>query len=526
MIPQGIVDAVKNQPHKLNQKIVEGISSVDMERFPEIIDQMGHSIFKSLAPDFKYIGYAPVTPRAEYMEMIRPRSNKNLLEESYTSSRMYRYDFEFRGERLRPRYMLLPFSEANNIMIIRDGKFVIAPPLTDAFASVEDGQIFVPVTRTPVKALKEPYQYVRDGHFVYADTFWARLHYAAANDAPRNRLPQLVNYILAKMGFSEGMAFLGLDVKAFEDEEAAAKELDPQEWSFCRSSGYKPKGFVGNYEAPKMTIAIRKSEITRVADGILASFFYILDNCADLSFIKVSELDRDVIWKRALCRFIWKEFDLREALGMVNSHFESLEESVDKLFINSARDAGVIIDSIWDVLKWVQLNFGELSLHNNPSSVRGKRLDTLGAMAKPYSYMFVNILNGLKRLEKRGWRKDNIEDFLNHNFKQNIPSGYASGDFPFISLAESATDNLLTKTVSLIYRPARHKGGACAADMHDPMYFITGDGLDIFSRRQVTKSSPTASNRINVFATLGPNNEVMFPEWMQPYRDEIDNYRN
>lgn len=524
MIDPAIIKKLPSVHPSWNDKVCHGLAVEEAPKIPAAIDAAMRSAFESLGPDLKYKGYHSVSPKEQFAEITRPRGNKNLYEQSKSSTTMFRYEFEFMGEKLRNRYMFLPYVDYGGIVTLRDSRYVYPPTIADTLFSVEDGKIFIPITRSPVTFLREGHYYLADDALITADTYWSRLHNTKKDEPPKSRHPQILNYIFALYGVVDGFKFMGFDAAVVGDESYAECDFPADEWVRCKSSGLRPKSRIPNYRAPTVNLLIKKDQVSRTAESLIASFFYIADNCADLDYMVAENMDSPILWRRALSRFIWKSADPREAVNDINIHLASLEEYMDELMRKKLIIAKVPARTIWELFRYVLLNYHDLTIKSEPASIANKQLSIVGPMIHDIVIMINNMMFALRKLKEKNWRKDTIEDLLNRNFKQNVISSLAS-DHPEISLLETATDSMTMKVTGLIYRPSKNTGSATAADMQNPMYWLRGDSFELFSSRMITKSSPTASNRVNPNIKLGPANEVILDPDLQPFRDEIDKLR-
>jgi hypothetical protein len=520
VIDQDILDGMNGRLKPWNEKVCEGLATEEMKRVPARIDQAMRSAFSSLDPRLKYLDCRPATPLEAYQEITRPRQNRNLYEQTKSSTYLYRFNFTFDGEPMKPRYMFLPHCDRFGIVTLRDSRYVYSPTVSDQLFSVEEGKVFIPFTRSPVTIYREDFCYIQDGCLIPVDVHCSRLHYTPKHEVPKSRHPQIMNYLFSLWGVTEAFRFMGMEVAVMREGEYCEEDYPTDTWAVCKPSGKKPKGRINMSENYDVVLCVKREHLNRVTESFIGSFFYITDNTSDVDYLAPENMDSPIVWRRALARFIWRSYDPLQAVEDIGAHLESLEEYMDEIFKNRLKTVNLEVGSIWELFRHVLMNYHEMTLKNNPASVRGKRLTVLEQVTQPMIIMINNLMFAIRKQQKKKFRRDYIEDIMNRNFRQNVISELADGH-PEVSLLETATPSAVMKTTGLIYRPSKNTGSASAADMQNPMFHLNAEMLPLFSLRMVTKSSPTASNRVRPGVELGPNNEVIFGEDTERFREEF-----
>lgn len=519
MIDPDIVSGVKALGNRWNEEVCHGLAISEFPKIPHLVDLAMRQAFKSFG-QFQYCGYSLADPKEAYAEIVRPRGNKQQFEQAHTSSALYRYDFKFGQEKMRPRYMYLPYLDGDGLLTIKDSRYVVSPTISDQFLSIEEGKIFIPIPRAPVIVNREDYYYHRDNMLIPADVLWSRVYCTNKDEAPPSRFPLLLNYFFCLWGVHRAFEFMGMEVVVIDEAAYNEEDFPTDQWAKCTSAGKKPKTRITNFQTPDTVLMVNREHLNRVNESFIASFFYIIDNCADLSYLRPELMEDTTVWKRALARFIWRSPNVLDCVEQIDSHLESLEEYIDETVRNRIRVAGLGTETIWDLFRYVMVNYKDLTINSNPASTLGKELRIVEPVIQDIVIMVNRLMFALRGLPEKKFKKETIEDLFNRGFAQNLVVRLAS-DHPEISLVESATDSKVMKITGLVYRPSKNGGAATAADMHNPMYFLDADMLDTFSRRMVTKSSPTASNRIRPAIKLGPNNEILPDPLMEAFREEF-----
>lgn len=520
MIDPDIVAGVKAIDQGWNEKVCHGLAIEEFPKIPDLITSAMRQAFKGFG-DFKFIDGRLADPKEAYAEITRPRSNKNTYEQAKTTAALYRYEFMFGREKMRYRYMFLPHLDAEGLLTIKDSRYQVAPTLSDQFFSIEEGKVFVPISRAPVTIYREDYYFLKDNVFTPVDVLCSRLHFTNKDEAPPSRHPQLMNYFFCLWGATEAFRYMGMEVVVMDESAYNTADFPEDTWVKCMSSGKRPKMRIPNFSTPDIVLCVNKEHMSRVNDSFIASFFYVIDNCADLSYLRPENLDEPNVWKRALSRFIWRNPNVLDCIDNIDAHIASLEEYIDETVSRRLRTSLIPAETIWDLFRYVLVNYQDMTLSANPAETLGKELRVVEPIVHDTIIMINRLMFAIRGLDPARFRKDTIDEIFNRGFKQNMVVGLAS-DHPEISLVDCANDQKTFKITSLIHRPSKNNGSASASDMRNPMYYLDSGMLDTFSRRMVTKSSPTASNRVRPAIKLGPNNEILPDPEMERFREEFD----
>ncbi|CAH0448081.1 polymerase [Vibrio phage vB_VpaM_sm033] len=519
MIDPAIVQGVKNMAPRWNEKVCHGMAIEEFPKIPEVIHLAMKQAFKGFG-DFQYVDYKLADPKEAYAEITRPRSNKNTYEQAKTTAALYRYEFMFGRERMRWRYQFLPHLDADGLLKIKDSRYQVAPTLSDQFFSIEEGKVFIPIPRAPVTIYREDYYFHKDGIFTPVDVLCSRLHFTSKDEAPPSRHPQLMNYFFCLWGATQAFRYMGMEVAIMDEGAYSEEDFPSDEWVKCTSTGKRPKMRIPNFTTPDTVLMVKREHLTRVNESFIASFFYVVDNCSDLSFLRPEVMDEPTVWKRALARFIWRNPNVLDCVDNIDAHIASLEEYLDETVIRKLRVGMIPAETIWDLFRYVLVNYQDMVLNSNPANILGKELRIIEPIVQDTIIMINRLMFAIRGLDPAKFRKDTIEELFNRGFTQNMVIRLAS-DHPEISLVDCANDQKTFKISSLVHRPSKNNGSASASDMRNPMYWLDPNMLDAFSRRMVTKSSPTASNRIRPAIKLGPNNEVLPDPDMERFREEF-----
>ncbi|AXH70856.1 hypothetical protein [Vibrio phage BONAISHI] len=523
MVDPDIISYMEKDRPVWNRKVCEGLAISEMPKVAPELDRVIRCGLDECVEGLKYVDCQRTDPREHLAESVRARNGKHQLEQTRSNLVMHKFRFTFRGKPLH-KYLAIPYVDSQGFLVMRDTNYVISPTMDNKFHGVDKGLIFVPFTRLRVKFFREPHHFLSDRRMVTADTYWSRIHTVGKNDAATNRNPQLLNYLMCWMGATQAFKFM--DVNAVFGDEDSLNEVDfpRDEWVICRSSGLKPRARMSNYIPPKTMVAIKRSEYSRHTENILASFFYILDNCSDWDFLTPENMDQVQVWRRALCRFIWKNPDPRLSLEELDTHMAGLEEYIDEIIQNKLRAERINVSNIQEFFKYLIDNFSNIVLDNDPAGVLGKQLSIVPQVTFSVVKMINNVMFILKRVPKERLTEKKIIDVFNRNFSAAKFMLLTTPEHPEVQMAESATSCLPKKITSVMVRPSRTSGSQ-TGQSQDPQNILHHDFIRIHSVRMVTKASFSATGRINPNVMLSPTNEIIEDPRLTPYAEEFKRLR-
>lgn len=506
---QDLLQLMRQEAPKLNSRLCEGYAYEESFNFERHLDQVARQVARGLPEGMQYAGYTRVTPQERLAEVTRPKNNKRSFEISRSDMYMLRMNFKFQGQALKPRYIFIPFLRHGGTMALRDSKYLITPTLSDNLFSIEDGTIFMPVTRARFTFNRAPYHFMANGRTETVDIYWAKLHHSKKNEAPKSRLPQLVNYILTEHGLTRTFKqFFNADIVYGDSDMINDTDFPEDEWVITRTSGVKPRGRITAYIPPTLNIAVRKEDYNRTIMSALASVFYIADVCSQLEFFDIRDLDDPLLWRRALARFIWKSVDERDAIKQVDDHLASIQDYIDDIVIAKLRHEGIEANGILELFHYIVVNFADMTIHNDVAGTHNKMLTVTPNVMFPAVAMLFNMMFTLQRIDPARLRLDAIERALDKTFKSSVMLRIGSGH-PEVSILESATDQMCYKISGQLHVPSKNSGKSKSGEMQDPAFWLHPEMITAHSWLMITKSSPSGRGRLNPFMQLDSEGHII-----------------
>lgn len=513
---------------KFNEKVVQGYAQDESENFIPYIDGLLTLWSKSLqaaGTGISYAGWQHVTPYERLQEETRPMSSKRTYEIARSDYSMIRINLKLNGQPLKTRYLKVAFFGNGGTFKLRGSKYQAVPTLVDHLFSIEDGSIFMPVTRARPTFNREPYFYLADGAMESADYYWAKLHHSRRNEAPKSRHPQIINYIFAQYGLTETFKrYFNAEVHFGDIDTINDVDFPEDQWVICSSSGNRPRGRItaGPYEVPTLRLAVaRDAYDNRVLKSAIASVFYITDLCSQQPFFDYSDFDDPFLWRRTLSRFIWKSIDERDAIAHVDEHLDSISEYIDDFVIRKLKHQNIEVREINELFFFIMSNFSDMTIKNDVSSTRTKKLSVVEEVLFPIRSMIFNLMFSLMRVPKERLKPENIDRILDRDWKALAMMSIASGKHPEIQVLESTTDQKAYKIGRVVHIPSKNGSKSKSAEMYDPAFKLNPDMIETCSWLFITKSSPSGRGSLSPFTQTDAQGCFIFNPEFQKYHQNL-----
>lgn len=520
-VPSRLLRRLEKNTRPWNEEVCNGFAYKEMKKIPTILDKVMHCAFDGAVPGLRYMGQTRCDPKEHLAELARQRHSKCQLEQTRASFVAYRYDFEYKGEKLPPKYIYVPYSERYGIFTLRDTKYVVMPRLDDYFFSVDNSNVFIPFTRLRITVLRDKY-FFNDGDKTQStDIYWSRIHHSSNKSEISKRNPQLLNYLMCWYGVTGAFKYMGYDVAIGNLDTLNEEDFPRNEWVVCESTGLRPKVRIVDYQKPTTRIAIRRVDYDRVAMSLIGSFFYMLDNTADWPFMVPENMENPKIWNRVLARCIWTSTDIRDAATEVDNHLSAVEEYLDEIVLRKLRIQGLDISTIQELFRYLIKNFSFMTINNDPSRTVGKHFDICDHVTFSAIKMINRVMYSLTRIDPARVNLGSIRNVFSRQFKATVFFRLARPEHREVVISESASDCMPFKVTSMMERPTRTSEVKAGPNI-DRVHLLHGQMLYVHSVRAITKSAPSALGRVNPHITLGPNNEVLEDPEIKPHADEIE----
>jgi hypothetical protein len=155
---------------KFNPLLAEGFAVAQIPLAASYVHMLFQAISRSFPADLVYKGATRCTTMEEYKQIIKPKvqksakkSHKSTYDIADSSLFMMRYDFDYRGKPLPPRYLYLPFVTDGGHIKISGSRYTVSPVLSDRVISILPKSIFVRLIKTRFMVFRMSQHFLMNG---------------------------------------------------------------------------------------------------------------------------------------------------------------------------------------------------------------------------------------------------------------------------------------------------------------------------------------------------------------------------
>lgn len=509
---------IQSKCPQMNQAITRGLAYHQMQHVEEYVDRIIRCAAPGFPPGLQYERYERCNPFEEYhtVTMKSTKANKMHYELSRSDVYLVKYLFTYNGEELRPVFMYLPFVSEAGLITIRGSTFVISPVLADKAVSVGEDSIFVPLTRDKLTFRRQWHHYILDGQRCAGSVVWSNMYHEprkVRGASPTRKLitanAALAHYLFCKYGLQESFSRMAhAEVVVGHAHEITPEHYPPEEWHICHSTGTKPVGFRAKFYTPThVRLAIRKTHYNTIAAGLIAGFFYVADRFPERV---VPEYVNDLtLWRVLLGQIIFgAEIPAGQLINRIDYHMESLDAYVDGMVREWLSEDGVHVNDLYELMTHIAETYSNRIAEsgNSVASMYGKRLMVLRYVLLDVIKAVFRTLYALQNAAKKRVTKEDITKKLQDNLKfrtiiriNNKHSEVTSVSSPSSCMAFKVTSNIVLQS------SISNTGTGAKSVTIDTSKYLHASIAEAGQYNNLPKGEPTGRNRINPFASLGPD---------------------
>lgn len=507
----------------LNPLIANGLA-VEHLRFAEKwVDDVIRSAARGFPKGLTYEGGQRCTPPEQFNEQTRKRTNNkrtNRRQYDVAVSYLYmnKYQFNYNGKPLDPRFLYLPYVEAAGLIKISGSSFTISPVLSDRVISIGASSIFVRLLRAKLTFERFTQHYI-SGDSVRESTQvpWSLIHNKSAK---MKKIPQtvkahttLAHYLFCKYGFTEAFRRFGGCVPIVGGKEITVDNYPASDWVICRSSGVPPRGRVkGIYKATDVRVAVPLNAYTPMVRSMVGGFFYI----ADMFPNRVLPVDVDSVrmWKILMGHILFSgtigEGKLHDD---VQDHMLSLDEYIDGLVAVKLREIGVDVVDVYELMAIIidKYDLWYLESSDKLASMYGKELSVNYYVLMEITKGIFNMMFRLRSAAKKELTEKEITNIMNATFKTGLIYSITK-QHGEVSTVSTSGDNMAFKaTAILIPQSASSKLGnkKDRSAANSPAHRFHQSVIEVGGFQNMPKSAPDGRSRINPCALVDPKGLVL-----------------
>jgi len=505
---------------KINDDVANGLAYRQMQHPEVYIDRALRIASQDFPPEVKYVDYHVCTPREEFTEMVRKRSNPTTIELARRDLFMVKYNFTFfngyKDEELDPWCLLLPIVSEGGLITLNGSLYQISPVAVDVGLSVGQDEIFLKVNSNRLKFHRSNAEFLKDGEQVSTYVVWCKAH--NKTDKPvGNRMvvkadPTLAHYLFCKYGVTRTFQqFAQCDVVIGTELDVNIAAYPPDQWIICQSAFHltrniRPRGVRNKFWKPSnLRLAIHRSKYNLATEGLIAGFFYVLDLFPDR--IEREEIDNLDLWRVLMGLVYWGEGEgYGKPLANINAHVEFLDREIDNITQQNLASTGVFINDIWDLFFHLVETYSTRVTQSisQLSSMYGKRLVTINYVLedilKCINLFKFSIQPNKKKVLTRREVEQQCWKFLRTNLITQM-TGSSHGEVNSVAIPG---DNKFFKGSSTVILQTDSGGpkNSNAPTDGDPSKYLDVSIAEVGSVCTMSKSEPTGRSKLNPHVML------------------------
>lgn len=511
---------------KVNPDIVNGLACSEMLKGEQYLDRVLRLVAKTFPEGVTYDYYERCTPYEEFEETTRPRDAGRVFDLARSNIYVIKLHFSFKGEKLFPRYLYLPYVEEGGIITLNGSRFHVTPVFSDKVISPGRNDIFVRILQNRLKFRRLYHTVNVDGIKESMYVVWSQIYKKPKID--NNKVPittkastVMAHYLFGRYGFTETFQKYAGFVPVVGEDDINEDSYPNTDWIICKSAhgettNIKPSTYIGNfYHGTKIRLAIRKDKWNEITKGLVAGFYYILDHFPDK--FNIGSLDNKNNFIILMGHILYSGmYGYDHLYTLMNTHFNSLYGYLDEIAMDKLRERGYHVDDFHDLLALIIREFNSLvtDTENLRSSVYDKSLEIL-------YYMFYNTtcniiktrFNLVKLANKRPLTAKDVNDILKKKLNKRSVFKLTVGRIITETLDYSG-DNKFIKITSKITEqeslPGATKGKSKHAGASEGM-LLNVSMAEAGNILYMAKKNCIPTNRVNPFVTIDPNTKTVLP---------------
>lgn len=526
---------------KLNPVLAEGLATHHMQFSEKFIDDVFRSAAKGFPDGLTYVGYSRCSVNEEFQQAIRRRNsrrgrsnkqNKRTFETAVSQVYLMKYHFKWQNIDLPVAYMYMPYVGRANSIILSGSRFHISPTMADRVLSIGKDNIFMRLLRDKLTFHRLPHAYLADERTEVQQIVHGLIHHKGKSDRGSkktvNAVTCMVHYLMCKYGFTETFKRFG-KCNPVVGTNINPTDYPPEDWVICRSTEKRPKGVSRApsrhmYEPPKIRIAIRREEYTPMVKALLAGFFYVVDHFPQQMLVEYIDSTRQ--WMMLLAHILFSGgLNAGRLYDSVANHMESLDDYIDNVIKEHAKDIGIEINDIYEFFAIIVENFNEWLRDgaDKINSMYDKELSVLYFVFSDVIKAIFKFYFAIKAASKKGLTPEEITKITKTHLRIGTIFSLNNGHKE-VTTSSYSGDNMATKITCMLEQQSgsdrRGKGNDRAA-IGDPSKKLHISVAEIGAYSGMPKSDPSGRSRLNLHARISARGVVERNPELRPLLDPI-----
>lgn len=532
-----LFEHIQNQCPEFNRDVTRGLAVIALNGSADgvntHVEDYIHRALRCAEADFpeglKYIGRGTrCTPHEEFAVLTAKRGQSTTakvnLELSHSDVYLMRYNFEYRGEELKPVYLWLPFCHDGGIIGIGGSTFSISPVLADKSISVGEDSIYIPVSRAKLTLKRQTHPFYADRERISANVIWGKIHNGATKKikgVPTRRTitadATLPHYLFCKYGFHNAFTMLtGIQVHAGYDDHINPENFPEDEYVICKSL-YKVLGAKPNrlrtqyYEPSRIQIAIPRNKFNHAIQSLIGGFYYVADRFPDR--LTPNTIDDIRVWRILMGHIIFATDDSEgKLLNQIDAHMESLDTYVDTNVRDLLQEDNVFVDDLYELFCHINETFVTRVAESASqiASMYDKRLTVLRYILGDVTNAIFYVVFALRKAAKKELNKRVIQDIMRIFLKMDLILKLNHKHVEVSSISSPSDCMAFKITSNIILQSDIGSGNAQSKSITiDGSKVLHSSILEVGQFANLPKTEPTGRRRVNPYVLLDSSWTVM-----------------
>jgi len=497
----GLVDA---QQPRMNKKIINNIAvnQVNEEAEAWIHDTI-RCASESFPPGLIYTGGKRCTPVEQFREITRQLKPTRSFDLLRSDVYLMKYQFKFKGTEVRPHYSFLPFISDGGIYYLKGTQYLLTPVVGGKVFNIEKNSIYMPTPKIRMGFHQKDVSCYLNNRVINSSCVTSYLMNGMKEKERAQLNPTLVHYMLAEYGLPEMLRRLfKVNAKIGKQE---LDQLDLNEWMVYRSRQLPPVVNKGDYTPTEIRIAINKGEYYPLLDGIIATIFYIIDNCSD-NLAEVEDLAIPDLWLILLDRFIYRISGTeRKQYEKMETHLQSTKSNMDPITRRVLASDNIHCNDIFELFHYICVNFQDIVIHHDVGSMYYKELSTVKHLLYHVVYNIHMAMYMLQKLPENLQTVEKINNIMMKKLtKDAIFTTMGHGELTPISIATDC--KMFAATCNTIsHGKATVVGGNKRAKKvtNDPGLLLHASQAEVGTYQWIGNKDPLGREKMNPFVNFG-----------------------
>lgn len=517
---------MENDFHNYNPHVVDNLGTGMLKKAVPYLDRLIRENMKTATPKLNYHGIRVLKPIEAYKTLLGNNTGKKIYDTSRSDLYTVELLFTYNGEKIRDRYLLLPYASEGGFIHFSNTMYHLVPVLSDTVITPEEDSLFVRLLKNKLRFERLDRNIIVNGEKFSGNVIYSNINFKTTTTS-NNKKPTIVPpaglYIVCEMGVKDTFKkYAGLDVIVTTDDIDRNKYKDYDIYESTKLKPLKLNNRPGQYYKGhdlKILVPKTKDEYPFVRE-LVASLIYSFDIYPDTAVeiakvINSGEKDKELrYFKILLGKLVFGDgITVDRLYNDIDDRMVLIRSYVDRIIQAKLSEINVHVDNFFDLLAYIMSTYSNWLLNSKTynTNVLNRYVDVLYYILYP---IIIGINKTIFDITKRSSRKDMAMNEITQLFNKSLSVRRifkvvnSSSMNLSLMLVDYSGDNKLAKTSAITaLQEQAIKGVDKGKKTVFPPSARTISGPDLFmgSILNLPKKSPTPKVRFNPSARINPD---------------------